>query len=95
MTKSSVSKEKIKHLAHLARLDITEEEAGQYAEQITNIFHFIDLLEGADAAKEAEKNPAQALRLRQDAVFASLKTQDVLKGAPEAENNFFKAPRIL
>lgn len=41
-----VSKEEIKHLGWLARLDLSEEELTKYESQIDRIIHHFDILDG-------------------------------------------------
>ncbi|MER2261055.1 MAG: Asp-tRNA(Asn)/Glu-tRNA(Gln) amidotransferase subunit GatC, partial [Psychrobacillus sp.] len=41
---ANISKEEVKHVAHLARLAITEEEAEMFADQLAAITKFADEL---------------------------------------------------
>lgn len=45
---ANISKEEVKHVAHLARLAITEEEAEKFAGQLAAITNFADQLNELD-----------------------------------------------
>ena len=45
---SKITNEQVKHVAHLARLEITEEEATKFSAQLEAILNFADQLEEVD-----------------------------------------------
>jgi aspartyl-tRNA(Asn)/glutamyl-tRNA(Gln) amidotransferase subunit C len=87
----------IDHVARLARLDLTDEEAGKLREQLGAI------LEHAAKVGEvaAEDVPPTAYAIprsnvfRPDELAPSLPTEEVLANAPEAEADRFKVPRVV
>ncbi len=46
-----VDKKDVNHIAKLARLKITEEEAGEYQEEFTSILDYFELLKELDVSK--------------------------------------------
>ncbi|NNE93824.1 MAG: Asp-tRNA(Asn)/Glu-tRNA(Gln) amidotransferase subunit GatC, partial [Verrucomicrobiales bacterium] len=41
----------IKHIAHLARLELTEEEAAEYETQLEDILKYVEHLDAADVSE--------------------------------------------
>jgi aspartyl-tRNA(Asn)/glutamyl-tRNA(Gln) amidotransferase subunit C len=87
----------IEHVARLARLELTDEEAAKLREQLGAI------LEHAAKVGEvaAEDVPPTAYAIprsnvfRPDELSPSLPIEEVLANAPEAEADRFKVPRIV
>lgn len=88
----------VDHVARLARLALTDEERERFRVQLAVI------LEAAERVREvaAEDVPPTAQPVPQTNVFRndddpweSLPQDEVLAGAPEAEDGRFKVPRII
>jgi aspartyl-tRNA(Asn)/glutamyl-tRNA(Gln) amidotransferase subunit C len=94
---SRISKDQVKHVAHLARLAITEEEAEKFTKQLDAIISFAEQLNELDT--EGVKPTSHVLDmknvLREDKPEKGLPQEEVLKNAPEHENGQFKVPSIL
>jgi aspartyl-tRNA(Asn)/glutamyl-tRNA(Gln) amidotransferase subunit C len=94
---SRISKDQVKHVAHLARLAITEEEAEKFTKQLDAIISFAEQLNELDT--EGVKPTSHVLDmknvLREDKPEKGLSQEEVLKNAPEHENGQFKVPSIL
>lgn len=95
---SEITRAEVAHLAHLARLALDEDELDRLAEQL-------DVILGA-VAKIGEVSDAEGVKpmthavpienvMRPDVVAPSLPRDDVLAGAPAAEDGRFRVPRIL
>jgi aspartyl-tRNA(Asn)/glutamyl-tRNA(Gln) amidotransferase subunit C len=84
-------------LARLARIQLTEDELSQLAPQLDVILQSVAHV--ADVAAENIPPTSHALPLtnvfREDVVRPSLPLADVLAGAPAAELDRFRVPRIL
>lgn len=92
-----ITKDTVAYVAHLARLDLTPEEAEVYAGQIDHILQHIDTLnslntEGIDPTSHAI--PVECM-MREDQVRDSFSVDDSLKNAPERTGSFFKVPPII
>ncbi|AIE58823.1 Asp-tRNA(Asn)/Glu-tRNA(Gln) amidotransferase subunit GatC [Bacillus methanolicus] len=94
---SRISKDQVKHVAHLARLAITEEEAEKFTKQLDAIISFAEQLNELDT--EGVKPTSHVLDmknvLREDKPEKGLPQEEVLKNAPEHEKGQFKVPSIL
>jgi aspartyl-tRNA(Asn)/glutamyl-tRNA(Gln) amidotransferase subunit C len=92
-----LSVETVRHVAGLARLDLTEEEIERSSEQLSAIAgHFADVeaLDLADIPPTTHAVPVTNV-LREDEVRPSLDRDAVLGQAPAAEDGRFRVPRIL
>ena len=92
-----LSREVVDHVAMLARLGLTEEERERMREQLSSILEHVNLIQDLDT--EAIPPTAQVITLqnvwREDEVRPSLPIEDVLKNAPDAEDNMFKVNAVL
>ena len=87
----------IAHVAKLARLALTEDEAKRFSAQFARLFEFIRELQALDVERihaTAQVIPLQNV-LREDAVLPCLSHEAALANAPVTEGPYFKMPRIL
>ena len=87
----------IEHVALLARLELTDEEAGKLREQLGAILEHAARV-GEVAAEDVPPTSYAIPRsnvFRPDVLTPSLPTEEVLANAPEAEADRFKVPRIV
>ncbi len=75
-----LSKEQVKKIAHLARLNLSEDEVELFAGQLTDILNYVDVLKELDTAGVPETNQVTGLTnvLREDVVDSSLCRPDEL-----------------
>jgi aspartyl-tRNA(Asn)/glutamyl-tRNA(Gln) amidotransferase subunit C len=87
----------IAHIARLARIELTEEEAKTFASQFGRLFEFIRELQALDVGQVPPSAQVIPLRnvMRDDVVKPSLSHEQALANAPDHEGPYFKAPRIL
>ena len=89
--------EQVRKVAKLARLDLTEQEIGEFTDQLISILGYVEKMNELDTA---EVQPlAHCLEVsnvfREDVVKESLGTDKTLANAPERDGEFFKVPKIL
>ena len=94
---SSISREDVAHLARLSRLAVTDEELDRFAGQLDQVLTAVARVGEASAADVPPMSHAVPLTnvLRPDVVTPSLPRDAVLAGAPAAEDDRFRVPRIL
>ncbi len=92
-----LSPEDVADLARLARIELTRDELELLAPQLEVILESVAHV--TDVAADDIPPTSHALPLtnvfRDDVVTASLPRVDVLAGAPAAEDDRFRVPRIL
>ncbi|KZE64778.1 glutamyl-tRNA amidotransferase [Fictibacillus phosphorivorans] len=94
---SRISKEQVKHVAHLARLAVTEEEAELLTEQLDKIIGFAEELNELDTDNVEPTTHVLELKnvLREDEVRNSVSVDEAMKNAPAQKDGQFKVPNIL
>jgi len=94
---ATISKEEVKHVAKLARLAITEEEAEKFADQLGAIIQFAEELNELDTT--GIEPTTHALRmvnvLREDKSEPGLDRDLMMKNVKEHEAGQVKVPSIL
>jgi aspartyl-tRNA(Asn)/glutamyl-tRNA(Gln) amidotransferase subunit C len=91
MSDTAVDPEQVRHVAQLARVDLTEGEVELFAEQFGDILAYFETL---DEVPETERDPELTNVMRVDEVRESLSQAEALDNAPEAEDGQFKGPRV-
>ncbi|HOB21943.1 MAG: Asp-tRNA(Asn)/Glu-tRNA(Gln) amidotransferase subunit GatC [Firmicutes bacterium] len=93
----SINREVVEHVAKLAKLAISEEEAEQFTNEIAGILAYAEKLNALDTTGVdplISPVPMQAV-LRDDIVEENLSQQEALAAAPEVQDGMFKVPRII
>lgn len=92
-----ITKDQVKHVAHLARLSVTEEEVELFTEQLDAIIGFSEQLNELDTEGIEPTTHVLDVKnvLREDVVKQSLDQSDVLKNAPDQQDGQVKVPSIL
>ena len=92
-----LSRSDVEHVAHLARLGLTDPEIALLQGQLNHILEQYEKL--AELDTEAIPPTAQTIELenilREDVVTASLAVEDVLGNAPDAAGGYVVVPAIL
>ena len=87
----------IQHIAKLARLKISPEDAVEYGEQLTKVLnHFKQISQIDTAGVEPLVTPSEIdFYTRPDESRQSLSTAEMLSNAPEKAGNLFKVPPVV
>ena len=97
MSAVKLSREQVLHIAELAKLGLTEEETERFAEQLSAILDYAEMLNRLDTS--AIPPTAQAISQRNvtrpDEVRGSLPPEEILANAPRREGNYFQVEAIL
>jgi aspartyl-tRNA(Asn)/glutamyl-tRNA(Gln) amidotransferase subunit C len=94
---AGISRDEVAHLAHLARLAVTDEELDTFAGQLDVILQAVARVGEVAAADIPPTSHAVPLTnvLREDVVVPGLTAEGALAGAPDAVEGRFRVPRIL
>ena len=94
---AKISKEEVKHVAHLARLAITEEEAEKFAEQLGKITDFAEQLNELDTTNVEPTSHVLPLVnvLREDVAKQGLSREKVMLNVKDQEAGQIKVPSIM
>lgn len=93
----ALTRRDVDHIAHLARLAVSEEEAADYVAKLTRILGMVDQLKQVDTAGVTPMaHPLDmAQRLRPDAVTEPDQRELVQRNAPRAEEGLYLVPRVI
>jgi aspartyl-tRNA(Asn)/glutamyl-tRNA(Gln) amidotransferase subunit C len=94
---ANISKEEVKHVAHLARLAITEEEAEKFALQLGAITDFAEQLKELDTTNVVPTTHVLPLVnvLREDKAIKGLERETMMLNVKEQEAGQVKVPSIM
>ena len=94
---SKITKEEVKKVAHLARLELNEDEINSHAKQLEKILEYIEQLERIDTDDIPCTTRAieviNEFRKDENKVFDS--TEEILELGPSRENKYYKVPKII
>src|SRR5688572_27350038 len=87
----------VKHVAHLVRLGISEEEAQKFSGQFTSIIEYFNMLNEVDTENVIPASDIANAQnvLREDVVQPSMDREEFLKNAPQSERGYIKVPTVL
>ncbi|RIH85999.1 Aspartyl/glutamyl-tRNA(Asn/Gln) amidotransferase subunit C [Calidithermus terrae] len=92
-----ITPELIRHLEHLARLELSAEEEARMAGDLKSVFDFFEKLGELDTEGLPElARPVELSNvLRDDEPGAVLSQEEALSVAVEAKDGFFVVPRMI
>ena len=93
-----ITKEEIKKIASLAKIDISDDELEEYSTQTSKILEYISTLNEVDTSEIDEFsnqlfNNKQSLR--EDVSKKSLDRDKVVGLAPDSDGVYFKVPKVI
>ncbi|HWL93578.1 MAG TPA: Asp-tRNA(Asn)/Glu-tRNA(Gln) amidotransferase subunit GatC [Phycisphaerae bacterium] len=92
-----IDDEQVRHIAHLARLKLSDEEIARLGGQLRDILSYVEKLNEVDTAGvEPTAHPLPVRNVfREDVITPSLGVERVLANAPAAAGPYFKVPKVL
>tara|TARA_Y100000994_G_scaffold189714_1_gene158619 strand:+ start:144 stop:434 length:291 start_codon:yes stop_codon:yes gene_type:complete len=95
MTK--ITKEEVKKVAHLARLELNENEINNHAKQLEKILEYIKQLEKIDTDDvPCTTRAIEVINVfRKDKQKKSECSEELLELGPSREDKYYKVPKII
>ncbi|MFC2038562.1 Asp-tRNA(Asn)/Glu-tRNA(Gln) amidotransferase subunit GatC [Chloroflexota bacterium] len=92
-----LSRDEVMHIALLARLGISDQEADAASEQLSNILENFEILQQVDTTDIPPTAQSIALQnvTADDKPAPSLGPDEVLANAPDKEDGFFRVRAVL
>ena len=92
-----ITKNEVKKVAHLARLELNEDEINKHADQLEKILEYIKQLEKIDTNDvPCTTRAIEVINVfRKDEKKNYDSVDELLKLGPSKENKYFKVPKIL
>ncbi|MDD4900843.1 MAG: Asp-tRNA(Asn)/Glu-tRNA(Gln) amidotransferase subunit GatC [Patescibacteria group bacterium] len=95
----SLSQEEVKHIAELARLELTDQELEKYGGQLSAVLDYIDQLKEVDVEGVAPTAQVTGLEniWREDEIksWPQHLVEAALSDAPAKEGRFIKVKRVI
>ncbi|MDP4163261.1 MAG: Asp-tRNA(Asn)/Glu-tRNA(Gln) amidotransferase subunit GatC [Bacillota bacterium] len=94
---SRITLEEVKHVANLARLAISDEEADKFRGQLDAIIGFAEQLNELDTEGIEPTSHVLDMKnvMRKDIPEKGMPREEMLKNAPDHQDGFIKVPPIL
>lgn len=95
--KKEISREEVKYIAHLARLELKKEEEEKFTGQLREILSYIDKLKEVNTENVPPTSHLFPVKnvFREDKQKNSLPLKKALLNAPQNKRNQFVVPRII
>ena len=92
-----ITKEEVKRVATLARLELSPEEEDLLTTQLDKIFQYMEKLDQLDTTTVEPLTQVGEITnaFREDRVVNRPSTDALLSNAPAREQNFIKVPKII
>lgn len=92
-----ITNEEVRHVAILARLDLTPDEQERLTGQLDRILEYVDKLNELDTdGVEPLSHAVDVVNvLRPDRVVNQPQTEALLRNAPAREDDFLSVPKII
>lgn len=93
----SVTIKDVEHVAKLARLEFTEEEKVKLVHQLNDVLTYMEKLNELDTTNIEPLSHVVDLNnvFREDVVKPSYPREEMLKNAPDKNEEFFKVPKVI
>ncbi len=92
-----LSEEEVRHVAKLAKLELTPPEMKKFQEQLSQVLDYVDILKKLDTQKIEPTSQVTGLEnvFRHDEVGESLSSKEALLNAPRQADGLFLVEAIL
>ncbi|MEW6324583.1 MAG: Asp-tRNA(Asn)/Glu-tRNA(Gln) amidotransferase subunit GatC [Nitrospirota bacterium] len=92
-----LTQDEVRHVAALARLALSDEEAEHFSRQLSQILTYVQTLNELDTSQVEPTAHAVPMAnvWREDVVAPSCDREAILADAPDRTGEFFRVPKIL
>lgn len=97
MASEKIDRQQVRHIAHLARLRLTEDECAAFGQQLSSILEYVEKLNELNT--DGVEPTAHAVDCRnvfgEDEPIEPIGAIRALANAPDKDGAFFKVPKVL
>lgn len=92
-----LEKEKVEHIAKLARIEISNNEKEKYSKELTSILEFVEKLNevNTDGVEPTYQVSRVVNSFRSDEALESRKEKELIKAAPGNDGEYVKVRAVL
>jgi aspartyl-tRNA(Asn)/glutamyl-tRNA(Gln) amidotransferase subunit C len=93
----SIDTATVRHIAHLARIAVTDDEVERLKGEINDVLAFVEQLSEVDVTgiEPMTSVTPMAMTKRPDVVTDGEIADDIVKNAPAAQDHFFVVPKVV
>ncbi len=93
----SVDVEKVKQVAHLARIAVSDEEAAGLTKDLNGILDWVEQLNQVDVSGVEPMTSVVAtdIKMREDSISDGNCADNIVSNSPQMEDNFFMVPKVI
>ncbi|OUS32674.1 asparaginyl/glutamyl-tRNA amidotransferase subunit C ['Osedax' symbiont bacterium Rs2_46_30_T18] len=93
----ALDRQDVEKIAHLARININQEDINEYLGNLTSILDLVDQMQRVDTQNiEPLSHPLDAIqRLRADNITESNQREQLQQVAPAVEEGLFLVPKVI
>lgn len=97
MVSAEIGPDQVRHIAHLARLNLTDEQCAAFGVQLAAVLDYMSKLNEVNTDGVEPTAHALAVQnvLRDDTPTEPMGTGRALENAPDADPPYFKLPKVL
>ncbi|WP_129598022.1 Asp-tRNA(Asn)/Glu-tRNA(Gln) amidotransferase subunit GatC [Methanohalophilus profundi] len=92
-----ITKEQVEHIGWLARVNIDEEDAFEFASELSTVLDYFGQLDGVDTSDvKPTYHVADVMNVfREDEPTGSLEQDSILANAEEIQDGYIRTPKII
>lgn len=94
----AITKDQIKHVAKLSRLEFDDENIEDFTEKFDSVLNYVEKLKSVDTTGvKPTYHPHSDIKnvMRDDVVKDSLDIEEIMKNAPASENGYIKIKKVI
>jgi len=93
----ALSRDEVRHVAQLARLDFSDEEEARMAEEMSQILDYVEKLDELDTSGVPPMSHILDVTnvYRDDEIDERIDQEQALEPAPETDKGYFAVPKVV
>ena len=93
----NITRKDVEKLAHLSRLELTEEELVAMESDMNKMLQFVDKISALelDGVEPLAYMSDEVNILREDEVKQDITHEEALKNAPDKDTDYFRVPKVI
>ena len=93
----SVDAATVRRIAHLARIAVADDEVAHLQGELNAILAWVEQLQAVDVAgvEPMTSVTPMKMKMRDDKVTDGGKADEIVKNAPQSDDNFFLVPKVV
>ena len=93
----SVDAQTVRRIAHLARIAVEEGEVAHLQGELNAILAWVEQLQEVDVTgvEPMTSVTPMTMKMRNDEVTDGGKPEDIVRNAPQSDDNFFLVPKVV